>query len=60
MLETVTLEDGAKVATDGTYIAKNGSTTKLVEGDIVYITGKRSTEKPAKSAAKNAAATQQK
>ena len=52
MLETVTLEDGGKVTTDGIHIAKDGTQSKLKDGDIVYITGKRSTEKPVKASAK--------
>ena len=45
--EGVTTEDGAKVTIDGVYIAPDGTTTKLQEGDIVYITGKRGKEKAA-------------
>ena len=50
--EGVTTEDGAKVTVDGVYIAPDGTKTQLKDGDIVYITGKRGTEKAATTGSK--------
>lgn len=60
MLENVTMEDGAMVTTEGVYVAPDGTTAKLNEGDAVYITGKRVNAKPQKVAPKAATATEMK